>query len=122
MAFDYAEAALDAADIIAEFGAAGSNNKPAIPAGQDPDPGDTTAGTAQVTINGTITPKLRYKSMQIDGVNVLATDSYVFFDTAGTPEVGILTDLNGETLRIVQIDKLQSVDGINVYHKLQLRS
>lgn len=122
MAFDYAQAALDAAEIIEEFGAAGSIYSPAIPAGQDPDTGDATAGTAQVTITGTITPKLQYKKMEIDGVNILARDSFVFFDTAGTPAVGMLTDLNGETLRIVQIDKLQSVDGVNVYHKLQLRS
>lgn len=122
MAFGYAEAAIDAAEIIAEFGAAGTIYSPAIPAGQDPDTGEATGGAAQVTISGTITPKLQYKKMQIDGVNVLATDSFVFFDTTGTPAVGMLTQLNGETLRIVQIDKLQSVDGINVYHKLQLRA
>ena len=59
--------------------------------------------------------------MQIDGVNVLASDSFVFFDTTGTPLVGMLTQINSETLRIVQIDKLQSVGGVNIYHKLQLR-
>ncbi len=39
MAFDYAEAAIDAAEIIAEFGAAGTIYSPAIPAGQDTDTG-----------------------------------------------------------------------------------
>ena len=121
MSFDYEQAALDATEIIAEFGEAGSVYQPAIPAGQDPDTGDATAGTAQVTIAGTITPKLQYKKMQIDGVNVLASDTFVFFDTTGSPTVGMLTQINGETLRIVQIDKLQSVGGVNVYHKLQLR-
>lgn len=121
MAFDYAQAALDAAEIIAEFGAPGSIYSPGV-SGVDPDTGDPIAPVAPVTITGTITPKLQYKKMQIDGVNILTTDSFVFFDTTGTPAVGMLTQINGETLRVVQIDKLQSVGGINVYHKLQLRA
>lgn len=120
MAFDYAQAALDAREIIAEFGAAGTVYAPAV-SGDDPDTGLPMTAVAQVTLSGIITPKLQYKKNQIDGSNVLASDSFVFFDTDGEPIVGMVTQINGELLRVVKVDSLRSVGGVKIYHKLQLR-
>jgi len=121
MAFDYAQAALDASEIIAEFGAAGTVYSPAV-SGNDPDTGLPMVTIPQVTLSGIITPKLQYKKDQIDGSNVLASDSFVFFDTTGEPLVGMLTQINGEPLRVVKVDSLKSVGGVKIYHKLQLRA
>jgi hypothetical protein len=120
MAFDYAQAAIDASEIIAEFGEAGTVYAPAV-SGNDPDTGLPMTAIAQVTLTGIITPKLQYKKNQIDGSNVLASDSFVFFDTAGEPLVGMVTQINGELLRVVAVDSLKSVGGIKIYYKLQLR-
>lgn len=121
MAFDYAQAAIDASGIIAEFGAAGTVYAPAI-SGTDPDTGLPMTTIPQVTLSGIITPKLSYKKSQIDGSNILAGDSFVFFDTTGEPLVGMLTQINGELLRVIAVDSLRSVSGVKVYHKLQLRA
>jgi len=120
MAFDYAQAAIDASEIIAEFGEAGTVYAPAI-SGNDPDTGLPITPVAQVTLTGIITPKLQYKKNQIDGSNVLMSDSFVFFDTDGQPVIGMLTQINGELLRVVKVDSLKSVGGVKIYHKLQLR-
>lgn len=120
MSFDYAEAALVASEIIAEFGEAGTVYSLAI-SGTNPDTGLPMATIPAVTLTGTITPKLQYKKNQIDGSNVLAGDSYVFFDTTGEPLVGMLTQINSELLRVVAVESLRSVAGVKIYHKLQLR-
>ena len=120
MAFDYAQAAIAASEIIAEFGEAGTVYAPEI-SGNDPDTGLPMTPIAEVTLTGIITPKLRYKKDQIDGSNVLASDSFVFFDTTGEPLVGMLTQINSELLRVIAVDSIKSVGGVNVYHKLQLR-
>lgn len=121
MAFDYAQAALDASEIIAEFGATGTVYSPAI-SGNDPDTGLPMVTVPAVTLTGTITPKLQYKKDQIDGSNVLMSDSFVFFDTDGEPIVGMFTLINSELLRVVKVDSLRSVGGVKIYHKLQLRA
>jgi len=121
MAFDYEQAAIDASEIIAEFGEAGTVYAPAV-SGDDPDTGLPMTSIAEVTLTGIITPKLKYKTSQIDGSNVLASDSFVFFDTTGEPIVGMLTQINSELLRVVAVDSLKSVGGVKVYHKLQLRA
>lgn len=121
MTFDYAQAAIDASEIIAEFGEAGTVYSVEV-SGNDPDTGLPMATTQQVTLTGIITPKLRYKKDQIDGSNVLASDSYVFFDTTGEPLVGMLAQINSELLRVVKVDSLKSVGGIKIFHKLQLRA
>jgi len=120
MSFDYDNAAATASAIIAKFGGAGTVYSPAI-SGNDPDTGLPITPVAQVTLSGIITPKLQYKKNQIDGSNVLMSDSFVFFDTDGEPLVGMLTQINGELLRVVKVDSLKSVGGVKIYHKLQLR-
>ena len=80
-------------------------------------------------IQGVISPKMRYSAQEIQASSsvknsesgLIAGDSYVFFHSDIEPSIGMLTDLNNETLRVVSIEKVDSVDNINVYRKLQLR-
>ena len=80
-------------------------------------------------IQGIISPKLAYSAQEIQASSsvknsesgLIAGDSYVFFHSDIEPSIGMLTDLNNETLRVVSIEKIDSVDNINVYRKLQLR-
>lgn len=77
--------------------------------------------TNQTSMDGIVTPLLNYSKIEVDGVNVLSSDCYVFFHSSDEPVINMLHDQNGETYRIVSIDSLTSVDGVNVYRKLQLR-
>ena len=121
MSFDYNQAAEDAKEIIAEFGAAGSFVlKGSAGSGVD-EFGDPLPTVDDVTYSGTVTPLLQYKADEIDGESVKQGDAYVFFDSATPPAIGSIATLNGNTWRVVAIESLSSVGGVRVFTKLQLR-
>lgn len=121
MAFDYSGARNEAYSIISEYGQTGSVIKKGVTGGDD-EWGDPIADIPPVTINGIITPFLAAKKAEVDDTNVLMGDGFVFFHSDIAPEIDMQTTLNGITYRIIAMNVLNSVDGINVYRKLQLRA
>ena len=118
MSFDYAKSRATAEKIITKFGQSSKVYSK----------GETTTDMLGNTITiggeevaGIISPKLAYSSNEIDGENIIKGDGYAFFHSDTEPSIGMLTDLNNETLRVVSVEKLDSVNNINVYRKLQLR-
>lgn len=118
--FDYNEAALDAAEQIEFWGQAGQAVKQGNASGWDSS-GNVIPAQPDVTIDGTVTPLLKYKQSEIDGNHILTTDSFVLFDSSTAPEIDMMITINGDTFRIKSLKVLSSVDGINVLRKLQLR-
>ena len=118
--FDYNKARQTAERLINKFGAECSAVQEAVGGGTDAF-GDPLPGTDAVTIDGIITPKLNYRVSEVDGSVVQHGDCYVYFHSNTAPSIDMTVTLNGETFRIVDIVDLTSVDGINVYRKLQLR-
>ena len=84
--------------------------------------GNVTADVPDIEITGIITPLLRFKQHEIDGQDILASDSYVFFHSDDVPEIGMQTTINSEVYRVVDIKKIDSLENINVYRRLQLRN
>lgn len=122
--FDYNEAQKTADELIDFFGAPGAVYIPAEDGGGYDNNGNPLPATPQVDINGTVTPVLSFKSDEIDGDIIRATDGYVFFtpdDKSEVIEIGMLFDANGKTYRVQDIQGITSGDGIKVYHRLQLR-
>lgn len=121
MAFDYAEARKDAQEIIGEFGAAGTFIISDASEGGYDDFGNPAPLQPAVTIDGIVTPLLRYKQHQIDGERILATDNYVFFHSETAPQIDNKITISGNTYIAKSIVRLDSVDNINIYVKVQLR-
>ena len=121
MTQDYNRARNDALNVIKFYGAAGQVIKKGADGGGLDVNGDPEPATPDVIINGTITPKLQFKSSQIDGTNVIMGDSFIYFHSDTNPEIDMQTTLNGETYRVVDIMSLSSVDNIRVFTRLQLR-
>jgi len=117
--FDYAQARLTAAKIISKFGAPGEFYLDGD-GGYD-DFGDPLPSQPNTEYTGTVSPLLGYKAHEIDGEQIQSTDSFVFFRSDTVPEIGSTSMLNGEVYRVVNVKRLDSVGGINVYAKLQLR-
>ena len=126
MSFSYTKARETAQKLIAKFG------KPSRFYSLGETTTDMLGNTITVDgeeIEGIISPKLAYSAQEIQASSsvknsesgLIAGDSYVFFHSDTEPSIGMLTDLNNETLRVVSIEKIDSVDNINVYRKLQLR-
>ena len=119
-AFDYVKARSVAKGLIEKFGQAGEFIIKGIEGGTDKW-GDPVPDTPDVVIPGTVTPLLSYKKMEVDGEQILTTDSYVFFYSDEIPPIDSKTTINGNEYRAVNIVRLDSVDGVNVYVKIQLR-
>ena len=119
--FDYSEARATAEAIIGEFGESATLSKPGTDAGYDPNTGDPVPSTPGSYVNGLVTPLLSYKSSEIDGELIQAGDSYCFFHSDEAPGIGMVLTINGHDWRVVSIVDLTSVDGVNVFRKLQLR-
>lgn len=116
--FDYAKAQATAKRLIEKFGEAGAFSR-VTSGGTDNVTGVTTPETT-TTISGTVTPALKYKSNEINGESVQRGDGYVFFDGDEIAINDTIT-INGEAFRAVFIDKIESVAGVLVYQKVQLR-
>ena len=118
--FDYEEAHADALELITIFGGDGQVIKEGNDSGWD-DSQNPIPIQSDTIINGTVSPKVDCKTAEIDGKNVLRGDAYVFFDSATSPEIGMMITLNNDKYRIVNLKVLDSLDGINVFRRLQLR-
>ncbi len=119
-AFDYVKARSIARDLIYKFGwakefivegSSGSTDKW----------GDPIPDTPNTSIMGVITPLLSYKKMEVDGEQILSTDAYAFFECDEIPPIDSKVTVNGNEYRAVNIERLDSVAGVNVYVKIQLR-
>ena len=119
--FDYGEARETAEALIGEFGESATLAKPGTDAGYDPNTGDPIPSIPGSYVNGLVTPLLSYKSTEIDGELIQAGDSYCFFHSTEAPAIGMILTVNGLDWRVVSIVDLTSVDGVNVFRKLQLR-
>ena len=84
--------------------------------------GDPKPDEPDTVIDGIITPWLDAKTREIDGENILRGDGFVYFHSDVAPEINMQTTINGKTFRIVDTKALNSVDDINVYRRLQLRT
>lgn len=120
MANDYNADRAVAEELIKEYGQPSTVIKKGVSGGKDAW-GDPIADTPDTVINGIITPWLAAKDSEVNNTSVLMGDGFVFFHSDTAPGIGMQTTLNGQTYRIQDIKKLDSVDGINVYRKLQLR-
>jgi len=118
--FDYSQARLDAQDLIELFGGTGVFLIEGSTGGYD-EYGNVEEPTADVTILGTVTPLIGYKTSEIDGESILRTDNYVFFHSDSLIEIGMVTSIGGDKYRVVDVTKLDSSESINIYTKLQLR-
>ena len=118
--FDYLEAHGDAAELIEFFGEAGQVIKKGNSGGYDTS-GNVTPAQPDVIIGGTITPKIDFETSEVNGTSILMGDAIVYFESETAPEVGMMTIINGETYRIIDMETLTSVNGINVYRELHIR-
>lgn len=118
--FDYIKSRQIAKNLITKFGEPATLVKPAAAGGYDAF-GNPIANEPAVNISGIVTPLLDYKKDEVDEETIQREDSYVFFDTDGEPEIGMNITINGEKYVVMNISKLESAGGVNVYHKLQLR-
>ena len=121
MSFDYAKARLVAKSLIEKFGQAGTFTVKGSGGGGYDENGNPVAPQPDVVINGTVTPLLSYKQQEIDGERILSTDSYVFAHSDIEPPIDSVITINGSKYIVKNIMKLDSVDNINVYRKIQLR-
>ena len=122
MAHDYLGDRQLAEELITEYGAASTVIKKGIAAGEPDAWGDISPAEPDIVINGIITPWLDAKTREIDGKNILRGDGFVYFHSDTAPEINMQTTINGKTFRIVDTKVLDSVDDINVYRRLQLRT
>jgi len=120
MSFNYSEARSRAEKIITKFGSAGIVILKGSSGGFD-DNGDATPDTPDTTINGIITPLVKYKTSEIDDKSIQNGDAWVFFHSDSDITINMQTTVNSKTFRVVDVIKLSSVDDINIYTRLQLR-
>ena len=120
MGFNYEEAHADAKELIEFFGEPASVVKKGNSGGYDSS-GNVIAPQPDVTISGTVTPKIDFEVSEVNGSSILMGDATVFFESVTTPEIGMMITLNGETYRIIDTDTLTSVGDINVYRELHIR-
>jgi len=120
-AFDYVKAHDVAVKLITKFGQPADVVKAGNTGGYD-DSGNVIPAQPDVVISGLVSPLLQYNQSEIDGESVQMGDSYVFFDSTDKPEIDMVITLNSKQFRVVDLIVLNSVDDINVYRKLQLRT
>jgi len=117
----YGESRKKAESIISKFGGPGSFVQKGNAGGFDED-GNALPAQPDVVINGTITPLLQYSNSEIDENRILQGDAYVFFHSSEPPRIAMQTTINGKTFTVVRIAlSLDSIDGVNVLRKIQLR-
>lgn len=119
-AFDYVKARAIAKGLIEKFGQAKEFIIEGSKGGTDKW-GDPIPDTPDTSTVGFVTPLLSYKKMEVDGEQILATDSYVFFHSDEIPPIDSKIAINSNKYRAVNIVRLDSVGGTNVYVKVQLR-
>lgn len=122
MSFDYEDARETAKEIINDYGSASSIVKKGTTGGFDSG-GNVQADSADIVINGIITPLISYKTNEIDDDSIITGDAWAFFYTESVVAIAIdmQTTINGKTFSIKGIKSLSSIEDVNVYTKLQLR-
>lgn len=121
MAYDYAAARKLALKVITKFGAPGSVVKKGVSGGGFDNSGDPIPDSPDVTILGTVTPLVRFKTKEINETTIKSGDSYVLFASDVAPEIDMQITINFDTFRIVDLIDLSSVDDENIFRRLQLR-
>ena len=116
--FDYIKAQATAKKLVEKFGESGAFIR-TVQGAIDPATGEQGAST-ESTINGTVTPVLRFSNDEVNGESVQRDDGFVFFD-GDELAINDKTTINGETWRCVDVSKIKSVSGVLVYQKVQLR-
>lgn len=71
-------------------------------------------------IMGIVILIFKYNLNEINGEFVQCGDGYVYFD-GGEIIINDMIMINGEIFCVVFIDKIESVNGVLVYQKVQLR-
>ena len=118
---DYNKARATAERLITKFGAAGAVVIEGNDGGWDNATMQPIAATPDVTIDGIVTPVMPYSSREIDGSTILPTDGFAYFHADSIPPIGATHTQNGKPYRVQGVKTLTSVDGVNVYSKLQVR-
>lgn len=118
--FDYSKARLVAENLIDKFGDSGEFVIKGNDGGFDQS-GNPIPPEPDVIFSGIVTPLLKYKQHEIDGEKIKATDSFVFFHSEDEPQIDSAIIMGGVEYLAKDIQKLDSVSGINVYRKIQLR-
>lgn len=121
MAYDYAAARKLALKVITKFGAPGSVVKKGVSGGGFDNNGDPIPDSPDITILGTVTPLVRFKTREINDTTIKSGDSYVFFHSDVEPEIDMQITINFDTFRIVDLIDLSSVNDENIFRRLQLR-
>lgn len=119
MSFDYADTALDASALLAEFGAPVTLTR--ITAGvYDPGTGTVVNSGATHVANGV---KLDYEQRAIDGTNILQGDQRVYLDPliAVAPQAGDTMTVGTEVFTVVA-SRPWAPAGIVVLHDVQVRA
>ena len=116
--FDYVKAQATAKKLVEKFGESGTFIR-TVQGAIDPATGEQGDNTT-ISINGTVTPVLRFSNDEINGESVQRDDGFVFFD-GGELAINDNITINGETWRCVDVSKIKSVSGVLVYQKVQLR-
>lgn len=119
MSFDYAEIALTAHELLAEFGTAGKLSYSEQSGDYNPETGDYDTDQIEIDVIGCVFP---VDQKMVDGTTVLATDEQALLSAYGLDEVNpawALT-LNGKTHTIVQAKRLAPA-GVAVLHTLIVR-
>lgn len=119
MTFDYASTALDAAELLAEFGALVTLTR-ITPGVYDPITGTVVNTEVTHTANGV---KLDYEQRQIDGTNILQGDQRVYLDPliAEAPQTGDTLTVGTEVFTVVKSRPLAPA-GVVVLHDVQIRA
>ena len=120
MSKDYTLSEAVAARLISNFGATGQLVKLGNSGGFD-DFGEPLASQPDTIINGTVTPLLQYKSIEINGESIQSGDAYVYFDTTEDIEINMTITINSVLFRVIDVYQFNSVGGVRVFNRLQLR-
>ena len=118
-AFDYAAAAADANALIRDAGQLGAIRRPGAMTGPsyDPEPGPPTDHPARFVL-------LRYKTMEIDGTRVQASDRKALVAPGGLTVEPTLSDqlveADGTVWSIVRVEPLRPAE-TTVLYTLQVR-
>lgn len=62
----------------------------------------------------------KFQSREVDGVNILSTDTLLVFYSTTTPESGDQFRLDSQNYNVINVEKIR-VQGGNVIYKVQLR-
>lgn len=120
MAFDYTAVAIDAAELLAEFGAPVTLTRITPGGVYDPDTATVPLTTTTHTANGV---KLDYEQRHIDGTTILQGDQRVYLDPliAEAPQTGDTLTVGAEVFTVVASRPLAPA-GVVVLHDVQIRA